>query len=305
MNKYLNAYSKFLKKQIYLNKPLKVVIDCSNGAVGLIVYKIFKNNKFLDFKIINSKPDGNFPAHGPDPLKGGAFKKTSAFVLGQKADLGIIFDADGDRVFFVDNRGRKIDPDIIARLLIWHLKPKKIVVDVRTGWLVHQFKIENLKIKIFPSKVGRYFIQKLMKEKNADFGVEYSGHYYFKNFYFFDSGILAAIEVINAVSKLPYSLADFVDLLPQYYSSEKNFKLNANYNYSAILKKIENKYKPFAIAISRLDGLKMEIKKPSGRFWFNIHFSNTEPLVRLTIEAQSSKILAGEAKILANLLRKV
>ena len=304
MNKYLYAYSEFLKRQIDLGKPLRVIIDCSNGAAGPIVHKVFKNSKFLNFKIINSVADGNFPAHGPDPLKGNAFKKTSSLVLEQKADIGIIFDADGDRAFFIDNRGRKINPDVVAKLLIWYLKPKKIIVDTRTGWLVNQFKIENLKFKIFTSRVGRYFVQKLMKEKNADFGAEHSGHYYFKNFYYFDSGIFSAIQAINAVSKLPYSLADFVDLLPQYYSREINFRLNSKRDYSAAIKKIEDKYKRFALTISRLDGLKMEKQKPLGRFWFNIHFSNTEPVIRLTIEAQSPKILAVEARNLADLLTK-
>jgi len=304
MNKHQSAYINFLIKFLRPIKPLKIVIDCSNGATGPIVNKIFKNSKFSNFEIINSAPDGNFPAHGPDPLKGNAFKKIASFVLEQKADMGIIFDADGDRAFFIDNRGKKINPDTIAKLFIWHLKPKKIVVDVRTGWIINDHKPQTTNHKLFESKVGRYFVERLMKKNKADFGVEHSGHYYFKSFYYFDSGIFSAIQVINAVSKLPYSLADFVDLLPRYYSRDINFKLNSKRDYSAIMKKIEDKYREFALTASRLDGLKMEIKKPSGRFWFNIHFSNTEPVVRLTIEAQSSKILAVEGRFLANLLTK-
>ena len=296
MNKYLNAYLEFLKRHINLDKPLKVVVDCSNGAIGPIAKKVFKNNKLLDFRIINWSADGNFSAHGPDPLKGNALKNLGSLVLGQRADLGVVFDADGDRAFFVDNYGRKINPDAIARLLIWYLKPKKIVVDVRTGWLVHQFKI-------FTSRVGRYFVQKLMKEKNADFGAEHSGHYYFKKFYFFDSGIFAAIQVINAVSKLPYSLADFVDLLPVYYSKEINLKINKKKDYRLALKKIQNKYKRSAKSVSRLDGLKMEISSPKYEWWFNIHFSNTESVVRLTIESDSEKILAVEQKNLVKILK--
>ncbi len=304
MTKYRQIYVSFLKKFLNPQRKTNVVIDCSNGAAGEIIRQLTTNDSQLTTHIINERPDGNFPAHGPDPLKGNAFKKTSSLVLEQKADIGIIFDADGDRAFFIDNRGRKINPDVVAKLLIWYLKPKKIIVDTRTGWLVNQFKIENLKFKIFTSRVGRYFVQKLMKEKNADFGAEHSGHYYFKNFYYFDSGIFSAIQAINAVSKLPYSLADFVDLLPQYYSREINFRLNSKRDYSTAIKKIEDKYKRFALTISRLDGLKMEIQKPLGRFWFNIHFSNTEPVIRLTIEAQSPKILAVEARNLADLLTK-
>lgn len=304
MNKYQNAYIFFLLKFIKPRRRLKVIVDCSNGAAGSIVHKIFKNSKFLNFKIINSTADGNFPAHGPDPLRGNAFKKASSFVLEQKADVGIVFDADGDRAFFIDNRGRKINPDVIAKLFVWYLKPKKIVVDARTGWLVTKSQATSYKPQVINSKVGRYFVEQLMKKNKADFGAEHSGHYYFKTFYYFDSGIFSAIQAINAVSKLPYSLADFVDLLPQYYSKDVNFRLNSKRDYSATIGKIENRYKKFAVKTSRLDGLKMEIKKPSGRFWFNIHFSNTEPVIRLTIEAQSSKILAVEARNLANLLTK-
>ncbi len=298
MNKYQSAYINFLIKFLKPAKPLKIILDCSNGAAGPVVDKVFNNSKLLNFKIINSVADGNFPGHGPDPLKGNALKKISAFVLKQSADMGIVFDADADRAFFVDNRGRKINPDVIARLFIWHLEPKKIVADARTGWLVRERKVVE-------SKVGRYFVERLMKEKNADFGTEHSGHYYFKKFYYFDSGIFSAIQAVNAVSKLPYSLSDFIDLSPQYYSNETNFKLNAKRNYTAILKKISTRYQKFARSFSWLDGLRMEIKKPSGGFWFNIHFSNTESVIRLTIEAQSPKILTTEERILANLLSNI
>lgn len=303
MNKYQNSYIKFLSKFLYPERSLKIIIDCSNGAAGPIAKKVFKNNKLLNFRIINRSADGNFSAHGPDPLKGNAFKNLSSLVLKQRADLGVVFDADGDRAFFADNYGRKINPDAITRLLIWRLKPKKMVIDARTGWLINQFKIENLKFKIFTSKVGRYFVQKLMKKNNADFGAEHSGHYYFKKFYFFDSGIFAAIQVINAVSKLPYSLADFVDLLPVYYSKEIDLKIKEKKDYSAILKKIQNLYRKSAKTISHLDGLKMEMSGPSGKWWFNIHFSNTESVVRLTIESDSEKILAVERKKLVKLLK--
>ena len=296
MNKYQSSYIKFLSKFLFPERPLKVVVDCSNGAVGPIAQKVFKNNSFLNFKFINQKPDGDFPVHGPDPLKGNAFKNLRSLVLKQRADLGVVFDADGDRAFFVDNYGRKINPDAIARLLIWHLKPKKVVIDARTGWLITKFQI-------ITSKVGRYFVQKLMKEKKADFGVEHSGHYYFKKFYFFDSGILAAVQVMNAVSKLPYSLADFVELLPIYYSKEIDLKIKEKKDYSATLKKIQNLYKKSAKRTSYLDGLKMEIISLKGNWWFNIHFSNTESVIRLTIESDSERILAVESKKLVKLLK--
>ena len=158
-----------------------------------------------------------------------------------------------------------------------------------------------------------------MRQKNADFGAERSGHYYFKNFFYAESGILAAIEVINAVSRLPYKLADFIDLLPQYYrSGEISVGCQvSSVKIQSLFKKIERKYsrdipresasttkKSASIRfykISHLDGLTMEFKN----WWFNIHHSNTESLLRLNIEAKSKKILQREKKKLVKVLKSI
>ena len=187
----------------------------------------------------------------------------------------------------VDDKGRFVNPGASARLLIWHLKPKKAIVDVGTSWLVKRFKIHDSRFMIHESKVGQYFIKQKMRIENADFGAEHSGHYYFKEFFSLDSGILAAIEIINAVSKLPYRLSDFVDLLPRYYRSEIDLGLK-RVDPENLLKAVERAYQREAlptgrqaVKISRLDGLTMEFPD----WWFNLRFSQTEPLVRLNIEA--------------------
>jgi len=297
---YFHLYFSFLKKFYSPNpdKKLKVVFDCSNGTAGLILEKFTTNHSKLKIYFINDKPDGYFPAHGPNPLKPGAVKQLQAAVEKNKADLGIIFDADADRVFFVDDKSRFIDPDAVARLLIWHLKPKKVIIDVSAGWLVK-------KLKIIESKVGHYFIKQKMRKENADFGAEHSGHYYFKEFFGLDSGILAAIEVINAVSRLPYKLSDFVEFLPKYYRSEINLKCKAESikHKENLLKKIEGKNlllnAKHLIRISHLDGLTMEFSD----WWFNLRFSNTEPLLRLNVEAKSQFKLQEQIFKLKKLLR--
>ena len=330
---HITIYANFLKRFLNPKRKLKVVFDCSNGTTGMILKRL--KIKDLRFKIINNEPDGNFPAHGPNPWAEDAMNQLKKEVLRRKADLGIIFDADGDRVFFVDNLGHVVEPDVIARLLIWQLRPKKVVFDIRTSWLVKKLRIENLKLKI--SKVGHYFIKKLIRKTGADLGVEKSGHYYFKKFFNCDAGILTAIEIINAVSKLPYSLAYFSDLLPQYYrSGEINVKINNKLrirNYKSLLKKIEKYFKskttnPDARSGLRLkhrsyklDGLTMEFEGgPASRslsegglasrslsegWWFNIRPSNTEPLIRLNIEAESQKILEEKKKELMNFLKNI
>lgn len=301
MTKYQKTYVKFLREFVKFKKPLKVVFDCSNGISSLIIGQL--KNKNLKTVLINAKPDGNFPAHGPNPLVKGAMNDLKKAVLKNRADLGVIFDGDGDRAFFVDNKGRFVDPDEVAYLLIWSLKPKKVVYDVRTGWLIRKLPITNYQLQITESKVGHYFIKKLMREKDIKFGCEQSGHYYFKKFFYADSGILAAIEVINAVSKLPYKFSDFIDLSPCYFrSGELNIGI-MKYELgimNKLLKKIENKYKRQSVKISHLDGLSMEFDG-----WrFNLRPSNTEPLARLNVEATNKKTLAKQTKILLGLLRK-
>ena len=304
-NNFIKIYSNFLKNKLCPQKKIKVVFDCSNGTTGKIL-KNLQTEKLKAF-FINVKPDGNFPEHGPNPWVKGATDQLKKEVLRQKADLGVIFDADGDRVFFIDNLGRPVEPDIIARLLIWHLNPRKAVYDIRCGWLVKKLITDNLQLTT--SRVGHFYIKKLMRKIGADLGVEKSGHYYFKinnlnKSIYYDSGILAAIEIVNAVSKLPYSLANFTDLLPQYYrSGEINIKIKKLKN---LLEKIEEKYKNQAIKISYLDGLMMEFNPSasSGQdWWFNLRSSNTEPLIRLNIEAENQKILEKKKKELIKLLK--
>ncbi len=310
----VKIYADFLGKFLKPQKRLSVIFDCSNGTSGLVLKKIFSNHQLLITNYLNNKPDGSFPAHSPNPLEKGSLDDLRSAVKKHKADFGVIFDADADRVFFVDNFGRFVNPDVIARLLIWHLNPRKAIIDIRSGWLVK--KIQNSKIKnqkyhhlwrdpvrmlgeskfkIYKSRVGHYYIKKLMRKIDADFAAEYSGHYYFasRSFgegkFYFDSGILTAIETINAVSKLPYKFSDFIDLLPQYYrSGELNFRIA---NKEKLIEMIEKKYKAGA-KISKLDGLTMEFPD----WWFNLRPSNTEPLVRLNIEAQSKKLLNQKIK---------
>ncbi len=309
-NQFLETYSKFLQKFLKpqkpprlagqwsrLARPLKVVFDCSDGVAGLVLKRI-KSPLYSIFYILNSEPDGNFPAHGPNPSKPGATKQLQTAVKKNKADLGIIFDADADRMLCVDDKGRFVDPEASARLLIWHLKPKKIIIDASTGWLVKKNPASSA--QLITSKVGQYFIKQKMRAENADFGAERSGHYYFREFFGLDSGILAAIEAINAVSELPYKFSDFVDFLPQYYRSEINIRINQrNQHKSALfLKKIEQTYKNQALKISHLDGLTMEFAD----WWFNLRFSQTEPLLRLNVEVISKFKLQEQVFKLKELL---
>ena len=278
---HLNLYADFLKKFLKPKRPLRIVFDCSNGTAGTVLSKIKSASRRIKLQIINAKPDGNFPAHGPNPMLKGAMGDLKKAVLKNKADLGVILDADGDRVFFVDNLGREINPDAVAVLISKNFSGP-VVLDVRSGYLIREALATDKKT-VLDSRVGHYFIKRLMSEKKADFGAETSGHYYFKfGEAYWDSGIFGAIHLINA---LPDDVAAWIDQLPKYFQSgEINFSVK---NKTAALQKIKSIYIKEAKKTSELDGFKMEFDD----WWFSLRSSNTENLLRLNIEAKKKSIL--------------
>lgn len=300
---YQNVYTSYLKNFLRPSPGIRVVFDSSNGATGPILKNLFKKTK-VDYFALNSRPDGNFPAHGPDPLKKGAMRELCRKVLAHQADLGVIFDADGDRVFFLDNRGQFVSSDAIIKLIAPEFPPPYLV-DVRAGWLIRKSSLP-----IIVSRVGHYFIKKRMAVKKIRFGGEFTGHYYFewsfgnspskrKNIAYFDSGIRATICVLNAVSQMKkrgQKFSEWLNSLPHYYhSGEINFRIA---DKRSMIKRLEKIYRPRAQKINRLDGLTMEFNG----FWFNVRLSNTESLLRLNLEANNRKILETELQKIKKLL---
>lgn len=281
---YINLYAKFLRKSLEPKRPLRVIMDCSNGTTGLVLEKLLRGNKLIDYKLINANPDGNFPAHGPNPLASGAAVQLEREVKKRRADLGIIFDADGDRVFFVDNRGRLTDAHEIGFALMQMFKPPYVVSTI-ASWRLKKVRGAVL------SPVGHYFFKNIMRRKKASVGLEHSGHFYFRDFFWCDSGILSAILIMNFVSGLENGLADWLDALPKYYrSGEINFKVS---DKQIILDKIKKKYAGMVTKTGNSDGLTMEF---GNNFWINVRPSNTENLLRLNVEAKTRKTLETELK---------
>ncbi len=294
---YTRIYAGFLKKFLKIRRPLKVVFDCSNGSAGPVIKKI--SNLVigkLEIILINEKPDGRFPAHGPNPMAKGATDDLRKAVSKNKADLGVIFDADGDRAFFIDDLGEGIHSDITAALIGKNYKGP-VILDVRAGYLARE-----LISKVIDSRVGHYFIKKLMRQRKAPFAAETSGHYYFKDFFYADSGIFAAIQFMNAASEIlkkGKKLSGWIDSLPKYYrSGEINFRIS---DKKAVMKKAENLFKKEAKKISHLDGLKMEFGPPVGQWWFSLRPSNTEDLLRLNLEAKDEKVFKKALKAISAL----
>ena len=146
--KYKNLYINFLKQFLKPKQKLKVIFDCSNGTTGIILKSLLNAKRLpLNAVLLNAKPDGYFPAHGPNPMAKGAMEQLQKAVLEEKADLGIIFDADGDRVFFVDNRGRPVDAHEIGFVLTQMFKPPFVVSSI-SSWRLKKWKVESGKLKV-------------------------------------------------------------------------------------------------------------------------------------------------------------
>ncbi len=269
---YRNLYVKYLTQFADFKKPLRVVLDCSNGTAGVVLkYLKFPNSKFI---ILNSKIDGRFPAHGPNPLLKGATNQAAREILKQKADLGAVFDADADRVVFLDELGKVMPVHAVTFLLSLKAKPPYVADTYLTKILKH-LKLLNP----YPSQVGTYFVKRMMKKIRASLGIEFSGHYYFRETKNTDSAILTVIKVMNILSELPYKMSQFSDLLPDFYFEQWNVRTE---NPKKILKKIKSYSKRGVVFIVRP--------------------SNTEPLVRFFLGSKDKKVFQKEIKKLKTLL---
>ncbi len=292
LNDYANHVVKFIKKS---NKNLKIIADAGNGMAGLTADKIF-SKLGLKLEKMYFELDGTFPNHEADPLKEKNVKEIKERVLKEKFDLGIAFDGDCDRVFFIDENGQKIPSDFIIALFSQEFLKKnpkeKIIYDLRSSKIIEETITLN-NGKPIMSRVGHVFVKDLMREKDALFGGELSGHYYFRNNFYTDSGIIATVKLIEILSKTNKKLSELVKPFKKYYQSgEINIKVKDK------IKDIEKNYKDGKIL--HIDGLSVYYKD----WWFNIRPSNTEDLLRLNLEANTKELIEKKKKELLDLIKK-
>lgn len=260
-----------------------VVADAGNGSAGSLLKKFLVKAGVKHIPLF-FEPDGNFPNHPPDPLKEESQQRIKKEIIARKADFGFIVDADGDRIIFLDEKGNVFKSDIVYTLLIDKIfKPgDKIVFGVNSSKIIDDIA-KNKGINAERIRVGRGFIPEIMKKKDVKITVEYSGHYYFKEFSNFDSSLLALSYVLGLFFS---QIKPFSELFAPYKkypnSGEKNLKVK---NWKGLQEKLKETYqngKQYFI-----DGLSTEYPD----WWFNIRPSKTEPVVRLIIEANNSEIL--------------
>jgi phosphomannomutase len=280
---FTKQYTEFLRSFLKITAPVRIVVDSSDGTTGPIIGDLLEKERLIEYHLINGSPNGDFPGHGPDFLAKGAMDTLRREVLTRGADLGIVFDGDGDRVMFLDGAGEAINPYDVVRCLKDFFDPPYIL-DVRA---LADFTMPG--VKVVEEKVGYYHIRRTMRKMNLSFGAEFSGHYYFRDFFFCDSGILAAVFMLNFVAGLKESSRSLGEEVKKLSSLRWAPPLDLQIgDGEGALRRVEEFYgKDSSIRISKLDGISVVAED----FAFNVRPSNTEDLMRLTMVAKHGKAL--------------
>jgi phosphomannomutase len=277
--------------------PLKIIVDASNGVGGLVVEKL-QDKLPVEIIPLNFTPDGNFPNHSPNPLEKGSVDKISEMIVKEKADFGIMFDGDADRIFLVDEKGKMVSADITLLLLAKHFLAKNqgmaVAYNAICSKSVPEF-VEKWGGKAVRTQVGFVNVRDGLLKNNGIMGGELSGHYCYRDYYFMDSGMISFLTLLSIFSKDTRSVSEVTKELSPYAKTDANFEVK---NKDAILEKIKEKYADGDQDF--LDGITVTYKD----WWFNCRPSNTEPVLRLTIEADNQEILDKKLKELTKIIGK-
>jgi len=291
---YKKHVLKFLKPNI---KNLKIAIDASNGMAGKTLPAVFGDLP-IEIIQINFEHAGRF-RHRPDPLIEKNLAQVKASVKRNQCHFGVCFDGDADRMAFIDEKGQAIGSDLMAAMMVpYFLKeqPKStIVFDVRSSRVVAE---EIIKYGGTPrrERVGHAFMKKAMRDSHAIFGGELSGHFYYRDNFCTDSGFITLVHVLNIVSEAKTPISNLIEPLRRYYSSgEKNFEVK---DKQAKMDELAKRYSQGQI--DRLDGITVGFKE----WWFNCRPSNTEPLLRLNVEAKTKELLDANFAEIEQMLGK-
>ncbi len=293
---YLNHIFSFI--DIKKIKSFKVVIDAGNGMAGKVI-PLISSKLPIEIISINFELDGNFPAHPSNVFEQGATDQISKLVKDEKADFGVIFDGDADRVYLIDELGNFIRGDITLLLLAKYLLEKNpgkgIAYNLICSKAIPEF-IEKWGGKPIRTAVGVVEIRNGMLENDGIMGGELSGHYILKDNYYLDSGFIVFLTLLQIISDLDKKVSEITkELSPYAKGAEINFKVE---DKEAVLNKVKEKYSDGKQ--DYLDGVTIEYDN----WWFNVRSSQTEPLLRLTVEADNRELLEEKKKELTALVEK-
>ena len=299
----LDEYVDHLLNLVDLSKirNLKIVVDAGNGMAGFTAPAVFKRIN-VEVTEMYYELDGTFPNHEANPIDEENLKDLKKMVKKQGADIGLAFDGDADRCFLVDEKGKAVNPSLLTALIADRELAKStgssIIYNLISSKSVREI-VEERGGKALRSRVGHSYIKAMMAESGAIFGGEHSGHFYFADFWRADSGMLAALHAIAALGSSKKSLSELLKPYDRYVSSgEINSKVK---DPKAIMEKLKESYGgKEGLAIDELDGLTID----GGTWWFNVRASNTEPLLRLNVEAKNTSQMEQVRDEVLGLIRR-
>jgi len=287
----------------YSIKPLKIVVDAGNGVGSLIASEIFKEFPQIEMIPLFFASDGRFPNRGPDTTVASNLNQLSKKVLQTKADFGIAFDGDADRIAFVDEKGQIIGGSVTGALVADYLLAKSksdtVVASIGCSRMLTEI-IKKHNGKHIREKVGHSFISDHMRRSNALFGVEQTGHFFYRDNFYTESPMITALLVCTIYSKSKNKMSDLVSHYNRYYMTQEiSFHIdNAKKFMPQFEKELKAMYKK---RIDKFDGLFVELKD----LWFRIRPSQTESAIRLTLEGTSKAQVDAEQQKLKSLIQKV
>ena len=296
----LMTYAQHVRRFVDESKVrrFKIIMDAANGMAGAVAPTVFGGLP-LECVELNFKPDGSFPNHEPNPLLEVNRRQIVTMVHRESADLGIAWDGDADRCFFIDDQGNFVPGDFVTALLgqafLANEPGSSIVYDVRASWAVRDIVLANGG-KPLINRVGHSFFKKRMREEGAIFGGEVSGHYYFRDNDYADNGMIPALLILELMSTTKKKLSELLAPLREKYfiSGEINSKVD---DANEVISRAKERYKDGII--STLDGLSIEYDD----WHFNLRASNTEPFLRLNLEALSNSEMLRRRDEVLTLIR--
>ena len=295
LDDYIGAVAGFVRNP----RPLTIVVDAGNGMVGPEVPGLFEQVPEWRLVPIYLEPDGRFPHHHANPLDPNTTRELQSRVVAEGADMGVAFDGDGDRCGFIDERGERVREDLVTGLVAEYLLEENpgatILYDLRSSRAIRE-AIERAGGRGVRSRVGHAFIKTAMREEDALFAGELSGHYYYRDMGFTDNGLLTLVMVANILAASGRTLSELVEPLDRYPSTgEINLAVS---DPAAVLAVLAARYRD--AELDRLDGLTATYPD----WWFNIRPSHTEPVVRLNIEADTRSLLDEKKREVLAAIRK-
>ena len=282
-------------------RPLRVVVDAANGMAGVMLPPVLEQLPQLDVVRCNFEPDGTFPNHEPNPL----LPENREFVVRRTreagADLGVAYDGDADRCFFVDDTGEFVPGDFVTALLARSVLERepgaKVIYDVRASWAVRR-EIEEAGGVPLVNRVGHAFIKHRMRKEGAAFAGEVSAHYYFRDFAQADSGVVPFLLMLGLLSQTGRKLSEILAPYRERYflTGEINTPVA---DVPLTLQELKERYSAEGGRISHLDGLSVDFDD----WHFNVRPSNTEPLLRLNLEALSHEVMQAKRDEVLGVIR--